>query len=427
MRGKFVKEEATTVQREPEQRNGLLFRNRDYTGWWIGDTFSDFGTALSFVAYPLLVLAVTGSVAGAGIVEAAGVIGSLVTMLFGGALADRFPRRAIMIVGPLVQAVAVGTVVVAITTDQVTVGYLAVVGFVQGMANGITQGAQLAAMRRLVPGEQMSAAWSLYIARSMSIKMVGPAVGGFLFSIMRWVPFLCDALSFLGSVIGTLLIRRPLGPDRDETGPRESIFASIGAGLRFIRGNAYLRFSAIWVSLVASSYAGLALLVILLVHSRGGSAALIGAVTAVGAIGGLAGALLSNRIAKRLPGRLLVITVSWTVVVVALGMGFVPGTWSVGALLAVLMFLNSPLNVIVVTRTMEITPDELTGRVQSAMGVAATSIRWVGPISAGLLASAFSPAAAAIVFACVMAVLAIATHFSSGIRELDRPVAAPVG
>jgi MFS family permease len=398
MRGKFVKEEATTVQREPEQRNGLLFRNRDYTGWWIGDTFSDFGTALSFVAYPLLVLAVTGSVAGAGIVEAAGVIGSLVTMLFGGALADRFPRPAIMIVGPLVQAVAVGTVVVAITTDQVTVGYLAVVGFVQGMANGITQGAQLAAMRRLVPGEQMSAAWSLYIARSMSIKMVGPAVGGFLFSIMRWVPFLCDALSFLGSVIGTLLIRRPLGPDRDETGPRESIFASIGAGLRFIRGNAYLRFSAIWVSLVASSYAGLALLVILLVHSRGGSAALIGAVTAVGAIGGLAGALLSNRIAKRLPGRLLVITVSWTVV-----------------------------NVIVVTRTMEITPDELTGRVQSAMGVAATSIRWVGPISAGLLASAFSPAAAAIVFACVMAVLAIATHFSSGIRELDRPVAAPVG
>lgn len=416
-----MKDAAETAPNERERPKGLLFRNRDYTGWWIGDTFADFGTALSVVAYPLLVLAVTGSVAGAGIVQAAVIIGSLVTMLFGGALADRFSRRALMITGPLAQSAAVSTVVVAVMADQVAVGHLAVVGFVQGLANGMTQGAQLAAMRRLVPTEQMPTAWGLYESRVMTIKLVGPAVGGFLFGIMRWVPFLIEALSFLGSVIGTLLIRRPLGPDRDDTDPRESILASIGVGLKFIRDNAYLRFSALWVSLVATCYTGVVLLVIVLVDSRGGSAAVVGAVSSVGAIGGLAGALMSTWIAKRFPRRRLVIAVSWMIAAVALCMGFVPGTWSVGALLAVMMFLISPLNVVLATYEMEIIPDELMGRVQSAMNVAATSVQWLGPLGAGLLASAFGPTAATAVFACVMAVLAIATHFSGGLRALDRP------
>ena len=419
-----MKEATTTAPDEQEKPAGLLFRNRDYTGWWIGDTFSDFGTALSLVAYPLLVLAVTGSVAGAGVVESAVIIGSLVTMLFGGAYADRFSRRALMITGPIVQAAAVSTVAFAVMTDQVTVGHLAVVGFVQGLANGMTQGAQLAAMRRLVPDEQMSAAWGLYEARVMTIKLAGPAIGGFLFSITRWVPFLFDALSFLGSVIGTLLIRRPLGPDRDEAQSGESVFASIGAGLRFIRGNAYLRFSALWVSMVAACYSGLVLLVIVLVNSRGGSAAVVGAVSSVGAIGGLAGALLSNRIVKLVRGRRLVIAVSWLIAVVALGMGLVPGIWTVGGFLALMMFLNSPLNVVLATYEMEIIPDELMGRVQSAMSVAATSIQWLGPLGAGLLASAFSPMTATITFAGIMTVLAIVTHFSGGLRALEKPVTA---
>jgi MFS family permease len=414
---------AVTVPPEPKQRAGLLFRNRDYTGWWIGDTLSDFGTALSLVAYPLLVLAITGSAAGAGIVEAAVIIGGLITMLFGGAFADRFPRRTILLIGPFVQAVVVSSVVVAVLMDKVTIGHLGVAGFVQGLANGLTMGATLAALRRLVPAEQLPAAFGQYEARYMTIKMAGPSVGGFLFGISRWVPFLCDALSFLASVVGVLLIRRPLGPDRDEDKARESIFASIGAGLKFIRGNAYMRFVAVWASLISACITGLLLLVILLVHSRDGSAALVGAVTSVGAVGGLAGALLSNWIVKRVPGRLLVIAVSWTTAAVAVGMGLVPGTWTVGAFLALMMFLNSPVNVLFATYEARLIPDELMGQVSSAMSVAATSIQWLGPISAGLLSASFGPAKATIVFACVMGALAMVTHFASGLRVLDRPIA----
>jgi MFS family permease len=53
------------------------------------------------VAFPLLVLFTTGSILGAGTIAAAGRIGLLTTMLWGGVLADRYSRRVILVVGPL--------------------------------------------------------------------------------------------------------------------------------------------------------------------------------------------------------------------------------------------------------------------------------------------------------------------------------------
>ena len=84
-----IEDEATQLPDEPEAGGRLLWRNRDYTGWWLGESVSEFGSALSLVAFPLLILAVTGSAARAGFVESAAGIGALTTMLIGGALADR--------------------------------------------------------------------------------------------------------------------------------------------------------------------------------------------------------------------------------------------------------------------------------------------------------------------------------------------------
>lgn len=410
------------VSREPEQQRGLLFRNRDYTGWWIGETVSDFGSALSFVAYPLLVLAVTGSAAGAGVVEAAVGIGGLITMLFGGALADRFSRRIILITGAIVQMAAVSSVVAVVVTGHVSITYIGLVGLVQGLAGGMIVGGQIAVLRRVVPADQLPAAFGQYEARVMTIRLAGPSVGGFLFGIAQWIPFLCDTLSFLASALGMWLIRLPLGPDLEADEQREPVFASIGAGLRFVRGNAYLRFLTVWLALANACGTGLLLLVIVLVHSRHGSAALVGAVSSVGAAGGLPGALCSSWIAKHVRGRILVIVVSWTTAAVAVGMGVVPGTWTVGVLLALMMCLNSPLNVVFSAYEAQVIPDALMSRVSSAMSFAATSIRWLGPISAGFLASAFGPMTATLAFAVVMAAIAVSTHFTSGLHVLDRPI-----
>jgi MFS family permease len=406
----------------PEHRAGLLFRNRDYTGWWIGQTISEFGSALSLVAYPLLVLSVTGSAAGAGVVAAAVSIGGLVTMLLGGALADRFSRKTILIAVPIVQAAAVGTVVAAVVTGNVTVAQIGVVGFVQGMGTGLAGGAEFAALRRVVQAEQLPTAFAQLEARNMTIFLVGPTAGGFLFGVARWLPFLGDAVSFLASAAGVALIRRPLGPDRGELGPRESVVASIGNGLGFIRGSAYLRFVTAWGALGNATVPALLLLVIILIHGQHGSPALIGVVTSIGAVGGLAGALLSPWIARHVPGRRLVIAVSWMAAVVAAGIAAVPDPWAIAVLLALLLFLIAPINVVLSSYEAQVIPDALMGAVSSAINFGAASLRWLGAIGAGFLASALSPATATLIYAAVLAAMAVSTHIAKGLYVLRQPI-----
>jgi len=407
---------------EPERRAGLLFRNRDYTGWWIGQTISEFGSALSLVAYPLLVLAETGSAAGAGVVAAAVSIGGLVTMLLGGALADRFSRKTIMIVVPLVQAAAVGTVAAAVVTGNVTVAQIGVVGFIQGMGTGLAGGAEFASLRRVVEAEQLPAAFAQLEARNMTIFLVGPTAGGFLFGVARWVPFFGDAVSFLASATGVALIRRPLGPGQGELGPRESVVASIGNGFRFIRGSAYLRFVTIWGALGNATVPALLLLVIILIHAQHGSPALIGVVTSIGAVGGLGGALASPMIARHVPGRLLVIAVSWMAAVVAAGIAAVPDPWAIAVLLALLLFLVAPINVVLSSYEAQMIPDALMGAVSSAVNFAASSLRWLGAIGAGFLASVLSPAAATLIYAAVLAAMAVSTHIAKVLYVLRQPI-----
>ena len=94
-------EPAGTRVREPtakgpgrrRPRPPSLWRNRDYMWWWSGNSVSLLGTYVSAMAFPLLAVYSTGSVLNAGIIAAAGRIGGLLTLLWGGALADRRSRK----------------------------------------------------------------------------------------------------------------------------------------------------------------------------------------------------------------------------------------------------------------------------------------------------------------------------------------------
>src|SRR5258705_13318726 len=75
-----------------------LWRNRDYLLLWGGQALSDIGGAVSELAYPLLVLAVTHSPAQAGLVAALRALPSTLFSLFAGVLVDRWDRRWVMLV-----------------------------------------------------------------------------------------------------------------------------------------------------------------------------------------------------------------------------------------------------------------------------------------------------------------------------------------
>src|SRR6266536_5227827 len=77
-------------------RQKPLWFNRDYMLLWSGQIVSNIGTQVSQLAFPLLVLALTGSPAQAGFVAAARTVPWLLFALPAGALVDRWDRKRTM-------------------------------------------------------------------------------------------------------------------------------------------------------------------------------------------------------------------------------------------------------------------------------------------------------------------------------------------
>jgi predicted MFS family arabinose efflux permease len=257
--------------------------------------------------------------------------------------------------------------------------------------------------------------------RNSAIRIAGPLAGGVLFAAAAWLPFGVDAASFLAGAGGVAAIRRPLGPDAPEAG-RERLIPSIVAGLRYIRRDGYLTYLTIWSCVMNCVLTGGLLLVIVLVKEHGGSAALVGAVNAIGAVGGLIGSLLATKITKRVPGRTIALAISWIIVAVMVGIAFVPQAWQIGVLLAGMTFLLGPINVVFATYETRMIPDELSGRVSNAIDFGSSILRWAGPLGAGLLAAAFSPTVAMVSLAVPVAVLAVSAHRVRGLHVLNRPI-----
>ncbi len=95
-------------------RRWPLLRNRDYMLLWSGQTLSQLGSETSTVAYPLLVLALTGSAAKAGVVGLAKWLPLALFALPAGALADRMDRKRLMITTDAIRLAGAASIVAAL-------------------------------------------------------------------------------------------------------------------------------------------------------------------------------------------------------------------------------------------------------------------------------------------------------------------------
>lgn len=396
-----------------------LWRNRDYTGWWISSLVSSLGSAMSQLAYPLLMLYTTGSVARAGIVGACLNIGGLSTTLIGGALADRYSRRKLCVTADLIQFAAVMTVVVAVAEHYVNVVHIGAVALLQGMCNGIGGASMNPVLKRIVPPEQFPALSASKQGREMISRLAGPPLGGALFSIGKWIPFLGDAISFLASAVGVAMIRRPLGPDAEDRDTHASAVASMREGFAYIRTSVYLRFIIVWSALTSALLGGVVLLVIALIKERGGGPTTVGVVTALAAVGGLGGALIAPVLLKRVRSRTVVLAASWTIVPATVGIAAAPFPWEIGAIAAFLVLLVVPLTVLLESYQLRIVPDQLMGRVSSALSFGTSGLLWTAPVTAGVLADNFGVPTAMLVLSGVFVCLALWSTLAKAVHLLD--------
>jgi MFS family permease len=404
-----------------------LGRNRDFTLLWTGTAVSSLGTQVSIIAYPLLVLSATGSAAKAGLVSGATLIGTLLMLLPAGVVADRYPRKRIMITTSLVEMIAVGTVAVAVLTGHILLPHLASVGFVQGVAEAFYLGANRGSIRRIVPSGQLAKAMARTQARDQGASLAGPPLGGALFSLARFLPFAIDAVSFAGITVAAALLRKPLDPVRVEGAVREPLRRSVGRGLRFVFGEPFLRTVALWGAVINGVAAGMLLMVIVLARHRGATPAEIGLLLAINAGCGLAGSILAPRLIGLLPGRTMALITSWLLPTCAVVIANAPWVWLIGVMGALTTFTIMPVNVIMIAKSAQITPDDMQAQAGNASTLLKWSLMWAGPPVFGVLADGLGTPSAVLIAAAIYAAAALWLQFSKGLHGLnDSAVASSV-
>ena len=173
-----------------------LRKNRDFVLLQGGQLLSNVGTQITQIAYPLLVLGLTHSPAKAGLVAFARALPLWVFALPAGLAADRFRRKPLMIASDVIRTVIVTALGVAVLTHHVVFWEIPVVAFIEGVGATLFGGAQMGAMRSVVPRSQLPMATNVLTARVAIVRLAGPPLGGILFGITRSLPFFADAGSY---------------------------------------------------------------------------------------------------------------------------------------------------------------------------------------------------------------------------------------
>jgi len=300
---------------------------------WSGQVVSAVGSEITYVAYPLLVLALTHSPAKAGLTGFCVTVPWLLFTLPAGALVDRWDRKRVMIAADAGRALALASVAVALWLGRLTFVQILVAAAIEGTLFVFFFVGERAALRNVVPHEQMTTAMAQNEARFFGASLVGSPIGGALFGLGRSVPFVVDAISYLASTAGLLLIRKQFQEER--TAARRPLHVEIAEGFAWLWRHRFLRTCSLVRSATLPVTFATILSMIVIAEKHGASSGQVGAMLGIAAGGGLLGSFVTPAIVRRLSIRAIVVASPWLQALVLPWLAFLVNPFALGAVLAV--------------------------------------------------------------------------------------------
>jgi MFS family permease len=359
------------------------------------------------------VLALTHSAAKAGFVAFARFLPVVLLGLPAGLAADRLDRKRVMITADGVRALAVGGLAVLVAFDPVF-WPIPLIAFVEGSGEAFFSASQGGALRAVVPPEQLAAAVSVQQGRVATVGLAGPPAGGFLFALGRAVPFAADAASYAFSFGSLALMRTPFQQPRE---PRTATLRTeLADGFRFVWRQPFLRITTFLYGIGNFTIPGVIFTLVVVARRHGLGSAEIGLLLAAFSACLLLGAVASGAVRARLSAR--------AIILLELGLGMltlvyvaVPDVYVLAAALLPLGLVLPITDSVVITRRLQITPDAMLGRVESARATIARAAAPLGPLVAGILLTVASGRATIAVFALCSLALAAWGTFSRALRS----------
>jgi MFS family permease len=370
---------------------------------------------MSLLTFPLLILAVTGSPAQAGIIGALRSAPYVALVLPAGALIDRWDRKRTMILCDVGRMIALGSIPAAMALGQLSVIQLAITSLVEGMLFTFFNVAESACLPRVVPKEQLPAAVSLNSGTDSISMMVGPSIGGTLYGLSRGLPFLTDAISYCGSVISLCFIRTEFQEERAQA--PDKLWLEIREGMSWLFHHPLLRFVALLTGGLNLFSFGYTLILIVFAQHMHASSFAIGVMFATGGLGSVIGSLVVSPLQRRFTFGQVILGATWFWALSWPLYDLAPNIWILG-LVNAFGFIVLPVYMgTQYSYRLTLIPDELQGRVNSVFKLVAFGVEPLSLALIGALLQWFGPSTTIWLIFAPQVVLAVFATLNRPLRH----------
>lgn len=204
----------------PSERPALsALQHRDFRWFWCAALVSNTGAWMQNAALPYVAYQLTGRAGDVGITGFFQYLPLMLMGLVGGSLADRYPRRLLLVLAQVVQAICALALFALVASGSATTLTLSALAFVAGLAGGLNIPIWQSFVTELVPRDTLLNAVTLNSAQFNAARALGPFLAGLV--IAAWgasTAFALNAASFLAVIVVLAMIRgtsdrraRPVG------------------------------------------------------------------------------------------------------------------------------------------------------------------------------------------------------------------------
>ncbi len=376
-------------------------RHPNYRLWFWSQIVSLFGSWMESTALGFLVFDLTKSPAYLGLVGFAMGAPTWLFMLYAGVIADRVPRRKLLLVTQSVMMALAFTAAGLAFLHWIRPWHVLVLAFLLGTANAFEAPARQSFVLEMVPLEDMTNAIALNSAMFNTAMAVGPMAGGLVYAFFG--PAWCFAVNGLSFAAVLWALKRMTLPPFVPPPSRSSALADLKEGLAYVARHPLIRTI---VGLIGTiSLFGISFVTLMpawAVDVLGGDAKTNGFLQSARGLGSLAAALLIASLGRfHFRGRLLTFGTFALPVAAAL---FALSRWTplslvliFGAGLATIFIFNLS-NALVQTHA----PNALRGRIMSVYTLVFFGLMPLGALGVGVTAERVGQPAAVLIGAGVM-------------------------
>src|SRR5256714_2136872 len=361
-------------------------RHRNYRLFFWGQLVSLIGTWMQQTAMSWFVYQITNSKLLLGVVAAMGSAPMMLSSVWGGSLADRYPKRSILVATQAAQMICAFLLAAGVWAGFATPSFIIVIAALNGLAMGFDMPARQAFTVEMTSREDLLNAISLNSSIVNGARVVGPSVAGLLINAVgAAMCFFLNGLSFVAVIAGLTMMRLPpLERKIDIVSPADHAWKGIAYAFQ------HPRVRTILLLFLAVGIFGWSYMVVMPAFARdvlGRGADGFGTLMAASGMGALIGALVVATFGHRFTPRKLALGGVWLFSGALLAFAFARNFYVALAFLFVagfgMLLFFSTTNTVLQT----IVPNEMRGRVMGVWSFIFGAMIPLGSLEAGAVAN----------------------------------------